>query len=181
MTAIDIRTILYNVVRHFIKNPEDQKDVCQESCRNVILSHSRYHEEGHSLAWVSTIARNTSLDFLRKKQNAEKALESYQYYADCNMVNSSKESMVCREVLDRSVEELQSIPNPQKADLVALAYYSGESNKINISRNFNISPKSVRRIINRYNVYLNKCADECMNPDTFQELMEGKKKIFYNR
>ena len=59
---------IYNFIRQLIKNKEEAEDVTQEVFVKVWKNLKRYKIGKNFKVWLFAIARNTAIDFLRKKK-----------------------------------------------------------------------------------------------------------------
>lgn len=57
----------YNISYRLLRNPEDAKDVSQESFIKVYKSIGSFKEESSFSTWFYTIVNNTAKDYIRKK------------------------------------------------------------------------------------------------------------------
>lgn len=60
---------IYNFVYRFTQNVQDAEDVTQESFLKVWKHLKKYDQRRGFKTWLFTIARNTAIDWLRKKKN----------------------------------------------------------------------------------------------------------------
>ncbi len=59
---------VYNFVRRMVKTEHDAEDIAQESFVKVWKKSGTYKRGSRFLPWLFSIARNTALDFLKKKK-----------------------------------------------------------------------------------------------------------------
>lgn len=61
---------IFNFVRQYSKTSEDAEDIAQDTFFKVWKYIDKYDEKQSFKPWLYTIARNTALDFLKKKRPA---------------------------------------------------------------------------------------------------------------
>lgn len=133
--------VVFNLITRIVKDSAAADDILQESFWQAWKKAGDYRGTGAGAAWLYRIARNKSLDLVRKRkrawisEGAERVLDedSPLPVAESALVSSSVggASLVEREVsqhLDREQlrDALASIPDEQRACL-ELAYFEGYS------------------------------------------------------
>ncbi len=63
-----MHTPIYFYILQLLGNEADAEDVMQETFVSVIKNSRNYKSKGKAAAWIYTIAKNKTLDFLRKQQ-----------------------------------------------------------------------------------------------------------------
>ena len=66
----EYKNLMYFVIANYISLPEDCEDVLSEAFIKALNHRHDLKEEGKIKTYLSTIARNTALDFLKKKKEA---------------------------------------------------------------------------------------------------------------
>jgi RNA polymerase sigma-70 factor (ECF subfamily) len=61
--------LVYNFVRRMVKNNHDAEDIVQETFVKLWKKSGTYKRGGRFSPWLLSIARNTALDFLKKKKD----------------------------------------------------------------------------------------------------------------
>lgn len=60
---------LYAHILKYIPDPEDAKDICQESFKKAFQQLPTYNPEYKFSTWLYRIGKNTALDYLKQKRN----------------------------------------------------------------------------------------------------------------
>jgi RNA polymerase sigma-70 factor, ECF subfamily len=60
---------VYNYIYRIIKNKSDTEDIAQETFVKVWKNLGKFEPEKNFKTWIFTIARNTAIDYLRKRKN----------------------------------------------------------------------------------------------------------------
>ncbi len=79
---------IYSFVYKNIGNPEVAEDITQEVFIKVWKSIKKFKHEKKFSTWIFTIAKNTSIDFLRKKKTATIALAENSAIEKSDLVNN---------------------------------------------------------------------------------------------
>ena len=101
---------LYAYVLSLLKNPNDTLDIVQETYLKIRSAAHLYQPMGKPLAWMFTIARNLSLDFLRKE--AREPAQSYdvmENQLDFSYVTDPTDRMILQAALQHPREEERQI------------------------------------------------------------------------
>ncbi|MEN6295432.1 MAG: sigma-70 family RNA polymerase sigma factor [Chloroherpetonaceae bacterium] len=61
-------SLIYSLLRKMVRDPEDAKDLVQETFIKVYSNHASYNQIYPFSAWILKISSNTCIDFLRKKR-----------------------------------------------------------------------------------------------------------------
>lgn len=77
---------VYQFCLRMTRNPSNAEDVVQEVFIKVLRKAGTYRHEGTFKAWMFNIARNATLDFLRKAKS-QPVSQPYDEFADSEMVD----------------------------------------------------------------------------------------------
>lgn len=66
---------VFGLALHYVFNPDDARDVAQEVFVKIYRNLRRCPDEGHFLPWLLTVARNASLDHLRRRKARPESLD----------------------------------------------------------------------------------------------------------
>jgi RNA polymerase sigma-70 factor, ECF subfamily len=80
----------YNLARWIVNNDQDAEDVVQESCLRAYKYFASY-QGGNSRAWLLTIVRNMSYNWLRQNQSGGAAVELNDELASDDLNTSNPE------------------------------------------------------------------------------------------
>lgn len=61
--------LVYNIARSYAKNSDDAEDIAQETFVKIWKNLKKFNREKSFTAWISTITKNTALDWLKKKKS----------------------------------------------------------------------------------------------------------------
>jgi RNA polymerase sigma-70 factor (ECF subfamily) len=64
--------LIYNFIYRFTANAQDTQEITQETFLKMWRGLKKYRQNGSFKAWLYTIARNATIDWLRKKKNQNK-------------------------------------------------------------------------------------------------------------
>lgn len=92
---------IYNFVHHYTYNNDEAEDITQEVFVKVWKNIKKYKENKSFKVWLYTIAKNTAIDFLRKK----KSLNFSDFEKDDNsndfLENIKDEKLISDEILEK--------------------------------------------------------------------------------
>ena len=116
--------LVFHVVGGFLHNPADQEEICQEVFLRV---YQKLHTFGHGSlkAWIARVARNVTLNHIRKRAVTEEKLteslssEKHRATGFANPDMSSADTRLSTDHVLRAVDEL---PEPGR-EVVRLFYF----------------------------------------------------------
>ncbi len=111
---------IYNYCLRILKNPQNAKDVAQETFIKVYIHRKTIDPKKNIKTWIFTIATNTALDFLRsKKRKSEVSLDEE------NETISGWEAYYPQEGLESDVDKALEQINPEYKKALLLFYQQG--------------------------------------------------------
>lgn len=119
--------IVYNFLLPFTKDSFNAEDIAQETFIKAWKNLSRYNKEkGNFKAWLLTIARNTALDFLKKKKAVPLSFfEDAEGNNPFETINDEKplpdEILEKKDIADKMEKVLKELPERFRS--VLLLYY----------------------------------------------------------
>ena len=98
-------SVIYAYILSILKNPEDTKDVMQETYMKILSAAHLYQPQGKPLAWMFTIARNLSYMHIRKngKQDLMETGE-FENSEDLSYTEHTEERLVLEAALKKLSE-----------------------------------------------------------------------------
>lgn len=109
---------LYSYTLSILKNPDDTVDVVQDTYIKIRAAAHLYKPMGKPLAWMFTIARNLSMNLLRKNNlRAGNPIEDVENHIDFSYVTDSTDRLV--------LESALSILSEGEREIVLLHAISG--------------------------------------------------------
>lgn len=145
---------LFSVCLQVLSDPQEAEDALQDSYIKIWNKADQYHTNGMSpMTWLITIARNTSIDRLRRYRVNHNAIDEMPELID-KTDNPETHSMAMSENarIARCLEELES----DKAEAVCDAYLHGFSYAELASR-YKIPLNTVRTWLRRSLLSLKEC------------------------
>lgn len=123
---------VYGVILRIVRSPEIANDLLQETFWQIWQSAPSYKEQGTPAAWVFRIARNRSMDELRRQKARPKSDESIEPAEAALAAGLHQTSAAAEAELRIDQEKVQAainqIPADQQACLL-LAYFEGLTHK----------------------------------------------------
>ena len=116
--------LLYNIAYKYMGNPEDAKDIAQDSLIKIYLNIKSCHSLDTFKAWAVKITVNTALDALRKRvRKSTETLEEHRAPA----ADEPEHKLMLNENIRRVKEAINSLPEEQRTlvilrDLEGLSY-----------------------------------------------------------
>ncbi len=127
--------IVYNLIMRIVRETSIADELLQEVFWQVWQQASKYRGTGAAAAWIYRIARNKSLDQLRRQSARPQTVETKdETTAEAMLVQIPAENAEVEPITEqnesrRSVREaLQQIPDEQR-NCLELAYFSGLSQR----------------------------------------------------
>lgn len=153
------------VQRVFIKykcNEFDSNDLIQETFIKAYLNLSSYNPKYSFLSWVTTIARNTFIDFTRRGGVRNNIIESSaeMIYREMDAAESPEEAVISKERHRYVDGEIMALPEKYRK-IIELRYFMGMSYE-EISEELSLPIGTVKTHIHRAKKLLN----EILNNDT---------------
>ena len=154
-------TALKNYLGTFCSNSADIEDICQESYRKAFQAISSYNPQYPFKTWLFTIAKNSALDMLRKKNCIQtvKLVESDEPLSENSQIEiSPEENMIDAQKYDAFMTAIASLPPLYKrvAELRILHEYTYED----IAKELNLPLNTVRTRIRRAKQIINDTIKE---------------------
>ncbi len=92
---------VYNLAFRLLGNPEDARDVAQETFLRAFRNLGFYDSKRPFVRWILSITYNLSIDLLRQRNRERKALKEASILARCQSQNSDPEGAEVQELLDK--------------------------------------------------------------------------------
>jgi len=153
---------LLNFIYRFVGNREAAEDLTQEVFIKVYQGASGYQPHAQFKTWLYTIARNISLNALRKNKNSGFSLDEdidcegdslKRQLPDTRNLNP-KEELVQKETARVVQEAIQALPENQRLAVILRRYE--EFSYEEIAKTMNVSVEAVKSILNRAKENLKK-------------------------
>lgn len=117
----------YTIAYSLTENEADSAEITQEVFLKIWNNISRYDESRSGLrTWIAKIARNTAIDFLRKKRPESAGDDLELLLANIPSDNTPERSAIENEDSSTVKEAISKLPENQR-EIILLAYYSGLS------------------------------------------------------
>ncbi len=146
---------ILNFIFRFVKNREAAEDLTQEVFMKVYYSVSSYYPKAKFKTWLYTIARNVSLNEMRKHKQRMVSLDEtlssregvmQRQVADETVVRPD-ESMVRQEMADVVRAAIESLPENQRIAVVLRRYEQFSYDEI--AKTMDTSLKAVKSLLSR--------------------------------
>jgi len=109
---------LYTYLARLLSNPEDRREVVQETFVRGILRYGDYDPRREAGAWLTAIARNLAIDRLRRGCRYEGSISGN----EISNLRSPEHSAVLRDERSRLAGAVAALP-PRDREIVHLYYY----------------------------------------------------------
>jgi RNA polymerase sigma-70 factor (family 1) len=131
---------LHRFVYRFLKDRDQSADVVQETFINLWQSREKLDARYSLEAYVFTIAKRLTLNYLRKETNGENAKEAF--WQRLAAFSNETEDAVLLADFQRQTEALLAMLPPQQKLVFRLSRYEGLTHD-QIAQQLNISPHTV--------------------------------------
>jgi len=150
---------VYNFIYQYLKNEKDSEDITQEAFLKVWKNLKKFDQNKNFKTWIFVIAKNTCLDFLKKKKPI--LLENYKNEDENNFLENipdEKESIDIKIDNKILIEKINTILNslPLKYKLVITMHYTENLSIEEISEILKESPNTIKSRLRRGILYLKK-------------------------
>lgn len=143
------------VISQFVPRHHDNEDLLQEVFLRVFRACKSYRPEAKLTTWLFTIARNVSLNSLRKKSSqCERTLPcSNRYKVRLEKISVVRDTDLPEQVAERAevqsvVREAISQLSPRQQTAVRMAYLQGKSHRA-IAGTMNTTPEAIKSLLRR--------------------------------
>jgi len=119
------RATAYDVALRIVGNPSEAEDVTQQ----VFLkfwSNPGAFRGGNFAAWITTMARNSSIDLLRRRRALQLGPRTAHVFATARCAESVEDEVIRNMIVGRVWEAMQSL-KPAELGLVLASFMSEES------------------------------------------------------
>ncbi|WP_030777717.1 RNA polymerase sigma factor [Streptomyces sp. NRRL S-920] len=124
----ELNDTVYNWVRFYIRDGHVAEDLSQEVWLKVAQNISKYRPGTNFRAWLRTIAKNTTLDYLRAVQRRpSEVLYADHLELDRPRVGQSPEEYAEKRALARAVAAHLPRLRPEQQQVLTLRFFDGES------------------------------------------------------
>jgi RNA polymerase sigma-70 factor, ECF subfamily len=115
-------SLVYSVAFRVLRNPASAEDVLQEIFLQIWLSSERFDmAEGTFSRWVAVVARNRSIDVLRRRRPAD-TLDGLILASSYNLANHAEHNLMC----ERARVLIAALPGEQQK-VLEMAFFEGMS------------------------------------------------------
>lgn len=131
---------VYAIVIEVVNNPHDAEEVVQDTFLNVYRGLAQYEEQTKFRSWLSTIARNCALNWLREQRMDTVSINEVEAYT-LQTPNTLDDQLIRdeqRELIRRAMETLS-----QKDREIAYSYYLGGASYDELTRTHGLSYKAI--------------------------------------
>lgn len=159
---------IFNFILNMLNDQAKAEDLTQEVFLKVYKNAEKFSEDAKFSTWIYTIAKNTTIDYIRKKKDvlvgqSEDGSEWLENQID------EEQNIEMQVILKSDIEILQKcieklVINQREA--LCLRVFSDFSYE-EIAKVLNKSTSSIKSLINRSKVSLSQCVKSC------QELSDG--------
>ncbi len=117
LTALDITNIAYR----YAGNPEDAKDICQESLIKIYKKLKFFRHDCKISTWIYRVVVNTCIDFLRKKKKIVPLKE------ELMRVDNEKTAAehIDRKSMRQRIKESLEVLSPKQKNALILKHFEG--------------------------------------------------------
>lgn len=145
---------LFSVCLHVLKNRSEAEDALQDVYIRVWDKASRYAVTGHSpMTWLITIARNLSIDRLRKRRSKEVDLDAAGELVD---KQPGPEATLIAASESRRINNCFKELPADRADAVRAAYLDGATYQM-LAERFDVPLNTMRTWLRRSLISLKEC------------------------
>ncbi|MGC5042531.1 RNA polymerase sigma factor [Streptomyces albidoflavus] len=124
----ELNDTVYNWVRFYIRDGHVAEDLSQEVWLKVAQNISKYRPGTAFLAWLRTITKNTTLDYLRAVQRRpSEVLYADHLELDRPRVGQSPEEYAEKRALAQAVADHLHKLRPEQQQVLILRFFDGES------------------------------------------------------
>jgi RNA polymerase sigma-70 factor (ECF subfamily) len=114
---------IYSVIYLLVRDRALADDIFQETFIKIIttLRKGTYNEEGKFLPWAARVARNLTIDYIRRMKRDVTITDSEgnDIFSYLRIAEESKEDLIIRQQSERSVKELvKQLPEEQREVLI---------------------------------------------------------------
>lgn len=149
--VIEVKDEIRSVINEIIQNPSDRADVYQNTCMNLFVGFTHYKETGHLSAWARTIARHECMNYYRNQEKKKNILSEYRHYLNESELKTEIDEvdpkLIAREILDSFKELCNKMDDHDTKTIIIRAYFNEELNINQISKKYDLSRKTVSRIV----------------------------------
>ena len=144
------REFSVNAANKIVKNRTVAEDICQESLRKAYLSVCQYNPEYQFKTWIFSIARNTAIDHLRRRNSfttAKLADTAEPSVGEHETENSPEDEMIDDQSYDLFIRSIAALPDRYRriAELRLLHDYAYQEIADELSMPLNTVRTRIRR------------------------------------
>lgn len=143
--ALPYRDKIYRYALKIVSNPMDAEDVVQEVMIKLWQKKESIDQIENVEAWCMTVARNLSIDKIRRRKNSSTEIESYHFISDTaatpDVVAEDKESLsyvmkIMGELPEhqREIVHLRDVEGYTYREIAEIAGLSEDQVKVNLFR-----------------------------------------------
>lgn len=134
---------IYRIAFSVTKDVHLAEDVLQETFLKAFQRSGQLENSGKIGSWLSTVAKRTAIDFLRKEQKMPCPLEDL-FIQEKECVEITAEYELTKEIISREIQKLK----PEYREILELKWYYGLKEN-ELMRELNISKGAVKTRLHR--------------------------------
>ena len=139
------KNYVFAIILNFIKDYNEVENVAQEVFLQIYISLPEYKNDNFK-AWVSKVASNKSIDWIRKKKSKfrEETMEESEYLIDIVNIENEKtpEDILLEEEKSKEISEMCKSVSPIYEDVIIKFYLEGKSYE-EIAEEENVAVKTI--------------------------------------
>ena len=139
------KNYVFAIILNFIKDYNEVENVAQEVFLQIYISLPEYKNDNFK-AWVSKVASNKSIDWIRKKKSKfrEETMEKSDYLIDVVNIEKEKtpEDILLQKEKTKEISEMCKSVSPIYEDVIIKFYLEGKSYE-EIAEEENVAVKTI--------------------------------------
>jgi len=122
---------IYTVIYLLVRDRSLAEDIFQETFIKIIttLRNGNYNEEGKFLPWAARVARNLTIDYIRKMKRDVTITDSQgnDILSYIHIAEESKEDIIIRQQSERKVKELVKLLPEEQREVLIMRHWGNMS------------------------------------------------------
>ena len=122
---------IYTVIYLLVRDRSLAEDIFQETFIKIIttLRNGNYNEEGKFLPWAARVARNLTIDYIRKMKRDVTITDSQgnDILSYIQIAEESKEDIIIRQQSERKVKELVKLLPEEQREVLIMRHWGNMS------------------------------------------------------
>ncbi|MFN4971486.1 MAG: RNA polymerase sigma factor [Bacteroidota bacterium] len=124
---------LYTTIYLLVRDRSLAEDIFQETFIKILntLKNGSYNEEGKFLPWAARVARNLTIDYLRKMKRDVTITDSEgnDILSYLHIAEESKEDLIIRQQSERNIKELVKLLPEEQREVLIMRHWGNMSFK----------------------------------------------------